>query len=493
MFDEEFDRMLEQEIEQLPPDQTLADSIDPWHSAMDMVLWGLGLTTLTLNFLNINFFQSAIGMIMLVLGFRTLRKDNGWFMAAYVVSLLRTGLFLFTSFINTTIYAGDLLSAGWENLLSLLSMLLIYLIYLCLWGGFRAVQRKAGLEPHAASAGWMLVWMTVVLVIGTLNIQSALLWLLIVAYVCIFRGLSTLSAELEETGYAIEAAPVRISNGIAASIYAVILLGSMAFGYLRLSQYPMVWQPVTEQGSEAIHTQLLELGVPEQIIEDLTDEELLSCEGAEYAYVWQEEWGADGTTKVYADGTQSPPDLRLTSVALRIPGKQVRWRIIHHIQWIRPKSHSGTECLELMPVYLKETNEGYRELGSITGRVLYDRDSITYTAPYQQMEWLGYTATSLFGSNYANSFFATFSLPKGGENQRVYLTYEVEALDEGWLLCSYCNYIHQASIMYPNTTALDRVMHDGMMSNDPFDLLSFQLVFRPSNEVPALIRDDTPS
>ena len=49
---------------------------------------------------------------------------------------------------------------------------------------------------------------------------------------------------------------------------------------------------------------------------------------------------------------------------------------------------------------------------------------------------------------------ALFSLPMDGENCRGYLTYEVEVLDDGWLLNSWINYTHQESFwQYPLLTA----------------------------------------
>ena len=49
----------------------------PWRQAMRCVLWGIGLTSITLNFWNLQHLLPMVGSILLMLGFRTLRQENG--------------------------------------------------------------------------------------------------------------------------------------------------------------------------------------------------------------------------------------------------------------------------------------------------------------------------------------------------------------------------------------------------------------------------------
>ena len=44
--------------------------------AMWPVLWGMGLTTITFHFLYLDLLLPALGGILMVLGFRTLRQEN---------------------------------------------------------------------------------------------------------------------------------------------------------------------------------------------------------------------------------------------------------------------------------------------------------------------------------------------------------------------------------------------------------------------------------
>ena len=59
-----FENMLFADASALPPPQ---DTVTPWHTAMHYILWGLGLTTITLHFLNLDVILTAVGAALLVL------------------------------------------------------------------------------------------------------------------------------------------------------------------------------------------------------------------------------------------------------------------------------------------------------------------------------------------------------------------------------------------------------------------------------------------
>ena len=69
-----FESMLFADASALPPPQQ--EKVTPWHTAMCYILWGLGLTTITLHFLNLDVILTAVGAALLVLGFRILRREN---------------------------------------------------------------------------------------------------------------------------------------------------------------------------------------------------------------------------------------------------------------------------------------------------------------------------------------------------------------------------------------------------------------------------------
>ena len=78
-----FDALLTEGAAALPPP---AD-VSPWRSAMSCVVWGIALKTLTLQLLYLHYILPTLGCILLVLGFRTLRRENRALRWAYGLSI----------------------------------------------------------------------------------------------------------------------------------------------------------------------------------------------------------------------------------------------------------------------------------------------------------------------------------------------------------------------------------------------------------------------
>ena len=71
-------------------------AVSPWRKAMVQVLWGLGLTAITFNFLGLNYILPSLGCALMLLGFRTLRGANRHFRLAYHAAALRCAMQAFS-------------------------------------------------------------------------------------------------------------------------------------------------------------------------------------------------------------------------------------------------------------------------------------------------------------------------------------------------------------------------------------------------------------
>ena len=60
-----FDELLREDAAALPPPSDSA--VNPWQTAMSQILWGMGLTTITLNLLYLDYILPALGAVLLVL------------------------------------------------------------------------------------------------------------------------------------------------------------------------------------------------------------------------------------------------------------------------------------------------------------------------------------------------------------------------------------------------------------------------------------------
>ncbi|OUQ81085.1 hypothetical protein [Flavonifractor sp. An100] len=474
MDDREFDRALEEELTQLPPADGEMERITPWKRAMSRIVAGIILTTCTLNVWNLQQLMPAVGIVLLWLSFRTLRKENGWFTACWLISLYRAASLFVSLVLNATLWGTEQGLTLW----SYLNLLPPLVQFICLWQGIKAVRRKAG-QPDKAGAAGALVWFYLALcVLGLWQLQGWLVVLPIgVIYFLILRSMAKMSALLDGAGYEVRAASVRVSDRMVWIVWVLSLAIAIPLAGIFLGRYPMDWKPVEikeQAGQEEIQTNLQSLGMPEQVLSDLSTEDLFSLEGAVRVFVMVDEHPFnDGrrVTQVQTNQVRSwreydVKELKTSDIAVEL--ENGNWRIIHHFFWQGDRGIGGTECLKIWPT--DRLNEGWRREGEPTGRVLYDRGGNTFESDFYFLGEESYTAQSIFwGQTYNNDLFAAFSLPLTGENCRGYVSYEIELVEEGWIIDSWSNYTHQVKWWnYPLMTAM-QYSQAGMLYGGDFE------------------------
>ena len=492
MTDKEFDLFLEETIDTPPPTE-LTDEFTPWRSAMNRILWGTVWTTITLNFWYLDVILTATGHIMQLLGFRALRRENRWFRLGYGLCWLRCIWWILNFAVHCTIYSG---TPEIERILSVCTygmLIPAFLLLLALRNGIRAVQQKVELPPHGGNG--LLVCFCLMIFFATARLGGIAAWGLMIIYVCILRNLFTLSKELDEAGYAVSPAPVRISDiAVKGTCTAVILL-TLITGLWFFDSYRMDWQTVTASQSDevlAVRQELLELGFPEHILDDLTEEDLLSCQCAKRIMVDVEDHPVnDGRLVTEQQGPIShsyivydEKELRITGIALELPGEQERWKIIHHFQWVINPGFRGTEALHLWPAYRME--QGWTPSGSLSGQVLYTHQGVSYAAPFHSLGHETYTQDTIFwGQQTSTDVFAEFSLPSKGENHRGYVSYTIAEVQDGWSIDAWINYTHQTPWpQYPVITSKEKQQTTGVRNTNTFKTIQDALQFFPGDDDP---------
>ena len=468
MNERDFENLLKKSFsDDLPAE---AVRVTPWKKAMNRILVGFALCTITLNFWGLGNILPAVGLVLSLLGFRTLRQENPWFGRCFAIAVIRLVSFFLLLILNTTIYNSNILTPTVTLGISLCHIILLLTEIFCLWCALRAVQKKAGLPPRTGGAAALMVWYGVICVLAAIQYSGWLIVIgLIVAYIFILRSLWEISREMEEAGYAVETAPVRVSDSRVVIVLAAVVLVGGALGYLLLGSYPMDWR-AEERGETAeiaeIREDLTQLGFPEEILEDLTEEDLLACRGAEQVVV--EAFG------------EPKPGLLMTGVAVGLGGEPRHWRVFHHFQWTKDPGPRGTECIQLWPAY-RFISEGWAADGEVTGRVLYDEDGRTLTADYFFLGEKTATTTDFWGVQQTRTdTYAAFSLPRQGENYRGYLAYSTLEIKDGYRMDSWMNYTHQRRWwQYPVRTAMEKCMAMGWMNNEAFITMQTALQFYP--------------
>ena len=499
MTDADFEAMLARSVPDVPPEEIVAE-VTPWRRAMNRILFGMALCAITLNFLCLNYILPAVGTVLLLLGFRTLRRENRWLGGCFAVTVVRAVYFFATLVLNTTILQSAMFTPAVTTALTAVNAVLLLALYFCFWRGLLAVQKKAGLPAQTGGALALIVWYALICVLAAVQYGGWVVPIaMLIGYGFILRSLCRLSGALDEAGYAIAPGPVRVTDRCLVLVIAAVLGIGCTLGYLFGGSYRMGWQPVdasTQAQTETIRQQLLGLGFPEDVLNDLAPEDIAACDGALRIVTEAEDYPVnDGRNVLWEaynekneryyvqDTVYDVKELRLTGVAVQLPGEQETWMVFHHFLWTTDPGFYGTEAIQIRPAY-RSIPEGWAAAGDATGRVLYDRGGQTFAAPYASLGARTFTAnTVLWGEQTNTDLFAAFSLPRHGEHCRGYVAYSTtEALD-GNILSSGAYYTHQQSwLQYPAVTAMEKRMTAAWGDTGAFRTVQDALQFDPVDE-----------
>ncbi len=490
MDEREFERRLAAELPELPPDD-IAREVTPWRKAVNRILVGIGLNVITLNFLGLNDFLPAVGMILCLLGFRTLRRESGWFRAGLVITAVKTVFCLSALVINMTVYREILEEEELFYELSLLQAALLFALIICLWGGFRRIQRRAR-TGSGNDVGALLLWYVALWLLAIWETESMWIGIAMIAlFLLIIRSLSRTSHEMEKAGYVVEPAPVRVADRTLVGTLTVMVILGMVIACLFFSRYPMEWELAGENTArtEEIREELTDMGFPEAVLKDLTEEDLLACQGATQVVIGEESYryfsGEDDETDEDQETEDSVEDaltdgetaeagynMTLTAVAVRLSNESDTWKIFLHFTWKENPGFIGTESLQVYGSWNDGYAWGLNE--EFTGQVLCEREGETYRSPYHDLG-LKTAAENAWGIWLG----AAFSFPQDCEQARGYVSYTAYSYEEEAWWDSWLYYTHQESrLQYPALTAMER-HYSGAESGwgDAFETLYTQFYF----------------
>lgn len=452
-----------------------------WLSPLNQIIWGLALSTVTLDIPVVQELTSYLGPILLLLGFRAIRTENRWMNLCYALTVVRCVLLVPLFALNATILRNRFYASDLGVLVSAAIMLLTFVTLGSWWRGLRQLRQAAKLQASTRAAGGLLVWFVVVALLSLVPVIGIFVFLvLLVLYVLAISRMFRFAKAVAHSGYPLPPVSVRCSDRtVLLSITACVLVG-IAGGYLFVHSYPMDWavfpEPPESAQTEEIKENLQNLGFPSSILDDLSQTDLLDCQEAQQVVV-------DEYTDSFEEHTTSDgvvPSLRLTGIGIKLSGQPERWKLIHHFQWVDCPDFYGTESFQLTPADA-DTPYWTSVEDPVHGRLLYDRDGVSFTAPYYDLKETSYRYDTVFwGQQSKNDWFAAFSLPNRGENHRGYLAYSILSTQETGdiLVDSWIQYTHQTSrFQYPVRTATEYQQQGQYGHGRPFSTVQVGLSF----------------
>lgn len=390
--------------ELLPPEDTIRD-VTPWRTAMGRIVTGLCLTCFTLNFLYLQYLLPAIGIVQLYLGLRSLRNANRWFHFSWYCSICKVFLLFINSVLLATPY-GDFLSIPRVVLQTgtTLAMLLM-----CRQG-----VRQASLEVEHPDRRdpflWAAVWYGVILVLALLWPNPG--WMAAIATVYAFyriiKSLGHVTEELEDCGYAVQTAPVRLDSGrfqlIAyGALLALVLAVSALSCRLPLSGTE-IEQNFDSSKTDAVQSKLAKLGFPEELSEKLLPEDLLSLEGTV-------RFGSNGSELCLynSDGFQSE------AYTFQMPDGNVRC-----VHFFAPVDGGFWRCGVTI-----QANAGITDASC---RLLYEKNGQSFAAALFPEDTTEDHGIDYFGDEYQTytASFPAFSWPWAASQRQGYVIFTAE-------------------------------------------------------------------
>ena len=460
------------DMTELPEEERVEPT--PWQHLAGKLVWGVILSTITLNFLYLDVILPAIGIILLVQAFRPLRKENGWLRLCLWLSWLLCAARLCTLAVEGTLLPETEIFASLERPVGLVIVAVWLALYFSLWRGLLDIARRAGQErPSAPGAAMLLVWygaLTALALAGAEQVSGFAFFLILLLYFLVLRSLRKTLRFFEENGYGLQPLQPRVSDGRLTVVWLAAVAAVIALALTFGTRYPMDWQArnADEQaGCEEIVENLRTLGLPEDMAADLTSEELAALAGAQRVLL------GVGDTFTTDDGGK----LLCRSAAIQLPGEE-RWVTLQHFLWQEMPRHRSTEALQITLPYEEYVPGGLAyyaadEMLPARVRLLYDEgESTLMTSPALEPM----TATTWFGGNEYTTRYAAWSLPRRGEAARGYLLYGLYRLDDASIV-AVTEYVHNQLTVYPFMSARQYSARGFWGDNPKFRTMQYHMSF----------------
>lgn len=419
------DEMIEQGLGEIVPGEGVVEEVNPWREPIGRIAAGMALTGITLNFLYLQYLLPTLGAALQYLGFRTLRRSGPAFRIAWGLSLVELVWHAVWLMLSASPWRLEGMTA---YTLGLAGMAVQIARLLLLRAGLRDVCRRAEVEPQGDPLRAAVIWQVLIAVLAFSPLAQS--WLaaipMIIAFVLIIRSLVRVGGSLGGAGYCFVDAPVRVSSGVMKwgyllGCFALVLLTSTVVNHPQLDA-----QPVPAQGEAETRQALTALGLPEEVLADLSDEHVRALEGALRVDVQQEMMSFYSSTTTETQKADADAN-RLCSYIIYIELPDSRMAVLNYFDWQQGGAYWGDAVM----LGWQDTYEYLT--GQIGGALLYEKNGQAYTAPIPRLNNGVVTTTDWFsGIQSYPRITGTVSYPFGAQNQRGYVLYILQLRDLGY-------------------------------------------------------------
>lgn len=462
--EKKFDQQMIDLLSEVTPSELELSKMNPWSKPIGLITWGLIMTTIRFTFLNLDYILPTIGVLLIFLGFRSLRSENNFFRLAWALSILK----LIIQLADLIRISTPLNTLGYPVEMGMTMMLLQILLYLLYHMALKEVFGKAGKTMEEAPLIWAAFWTGAAFLMAVSPFSTS--WLLfipmMVIYYAIIKSLSGIGEQLDDTGYFLTNAPVRISNqyfgwGYIALSLMIVIACSMNFSHLRLESREHHMPLNTE-----VREKLLEMDFPSEALMYLKDEDVEKLTDARAVEVQRKTLMFDPKRVEHVDTSESgftqisytydpgESNAEIASIYIEMPGNMMY--VMHYYIWTGGSPHwqDGLTISGESEVENKEI---------VSSGLFYRKNGMLYTAGFPRLINEEVTVNSMLGTYRPTLILGAFSYPFDSEDQGGYVLQRYKVLSDTDIFSTHStfSYVHQTSPIHIPFEKTENVMLNG--------------------------------
>lgn len=379
--------------------------ITPWVQAFKNLLYGILLCTITINVLYLQFILPSIGVVLVFLGMRMMRRNNSWFLLGYICS----GLYLARWFIHLLIlatlkYQNDVVAKG----MGIISVGLYFFLTLALYFAVRRELIKIGKESKSIIVLWLPIFYVILTVISYIGLGGSFIFvfILILILVKIVYGIKELFLKMEEWGFKLNVVPIKIKNGqlfifLSVGMILGVLVGSIST-YCDFTKGIELSNEITDSQKNFQET-IIDMGVPEEIAMDLQETDSKKIVDAVHCIC---------STETVAIENNS---IEVTNIFFYMKNKEIY--AVTYFKYLSPSKIYLTDIINL--------EMGYR-LTPLSGKIFYELNQKDYVKNIRELKNIPSNSKQIdenafFPTDTSNYLYAIFNYPWSSQNQRGYV------------------------------------------------------------------------
>lgn len=424
---------------------------NPWHKSISNITWGFMLTSMTFNFLALQYILPTIGVGLLYIGFRQLRDENRWFNVAWIFSIVNIAIQIFK-----LIYISTPLHIRFNDTFIIVILFTIFQVsfIIIFRNGVREVFRDNDEIPDRDPLVTLVIWIIIITICALTGLGSIFFISipLLLYYFYVFRQVYKISDVLGSLNCEPKVVKLKVSSKIFMTIYSVLIILVVVICCVLANSGELESKEFTEPIVNETRTNLINLGFPKEIIKDISDDDInmlqdaiyVQCDTALLMYDSKEQAVID-----YNDGSVSDKEgkANLEATTIFVENNDGKMYGFEYFQW---KDGSA---------YWKDifTISGTERVEAINGRLLYEKDGKRYSSPIPKLKNKAVTEVDiLLNESQCEKISGIVNYPWGSEKQRGYVFYLISFNDDVQVGGNIFNYTHYSNpIRIPYTEVGD--------------------------------------